>query len=342
MPELVTGATGFIGRRLVARLRDDGRRVRGLALPGEDAGALERLGAEIARADITEPASLRGAFDGIGRVYHLAAMVGDWGAEARFRAVNVEGTRHVLDAAAAAGCARVVAVSSLVVYGTALRGDLCDEVETPRQYGVGPYSHTKRAAEELALDYHAFGRVPVTVVRPGNVWGPGSGLWVDELVSALRAGRVPLIDGGDGDASLAYVDNVIDVLVRAARADAAPGRIYNANDGSGVTWRQYLTDLARLADASAPRWSVPGDAAMALAAAVERAWKLARRPHRPLLTQEAVMLLRSRARVSIRRAKDDLGYHPLVPYGQALERVASYLRGQRETSFDRGGAGRRL
>jgi nucleoside-diphosphate-sugar epimerase len=326
MRALVTGATGFIGRRLVARLVEEGLAVRALALPDEHVAPLGAI--DVVRGDVTEAASLPPAFRGVDRVFHLAAVVGDWGDEAVFRRVNVEGSRHVLDAAAAAGCGRVVAVSSIVAYGRALFGDVCDEQTTPREYGVGPYSRTKRAAEELALDYHAFGRVPVVVVRPGNVYGPGSPLWVDAVVEALRS-NAPLVDGGAGDASLAYVDNVVDVLVRAGRADAAPGRIYNANDGSGVTWKQYFTDVAAAAGATPPSRSIPGGAAWALAVAMEGYGRLRRSARRPLLTRESVLLLRSRAAVPIQRARDDLGYHPLVRYDEAMKRVARYLEEKR-------------
>jgi len=326
MRVLVTGATGLIGRRLVERLRDEGMSVRALGLPNEDATALGDV--DVVRGDVTSPASLTPAVAGVGRVYHLAAVVGDWGPEDLFERVNVQGTRNVLDQAAAAGVDRVVMVSSIVCYGEALSGELCDEETTPREWGVGPYSRTKRASEELALDYHAFGRVPVTIVRPGNVWGPGSGLWVDEVARRLRAGSVPLIDGGRGDACLAYVDNVVDVIVRAGRADQAPGKIYNAADGAGVTWRQYFTDLAGALGVPAPTRSIPGGVAMAAAAALEELWRWRGKAERPLMTRESVILLRSRAVVSIERAKDDLGYHPLVPYVEAMSRVASYLEGQ--------------
>jgi 2-alkyl-3-oxoalkanoate reductase len=318
---LVTGATGFIGRRLVARLAGRGERVRALVLPGEDAGALGDIG--IVRGDVTDPASLAVAVAGVDRVYHLAAVVGDWGPDARFERINVGGTRNVLDAAASARCARVVMVSSIVVYGSQLHDGVCDE-DAPRELGLGPYGRTKRASEELALDYHAFGRVPVTVVRPGNVYGPGSGLWVDELARVLRRGMGLWLDGGDGDAALAYVDNVVDVIVRAGDHPGAAGRIYNANDGSGVTWRRYLTDLAAAAGAPAPRRSVPTPVALAAATAMERAWWATRRSHRPLLTREAVQIFASRRPVPVARAITELGYAPL-PYNDAMDRVRAYL-----------------
>jgi nucleoside-diphosphate-sugar epimerase len=320
---LVTGASGFIGRHLVAEL--GGReRVRALVLPDEQ---VDLAGAEIARGDVTRPDSLETALRGVRTVYHLAAVVGDWGPDALFQRINVEGTRNLLTAAARAGVERVVVVSSLVVYGSQLLTEVCDE-ERPREQGCGPYSRSKAAQEQIALDFDRFRRVPVTVVRPGNVVGPGSRNWVDMPAALLRAGRGLLVDGGDGDAAFTWVDNLVDLIVLAGRAPAAAGRIYNANDGCGVTWRRYFSDLARLAGARPPRMSVPARAALGAAAAMEAAWRAARKQRRPLLTREAVTLLASRHPVPIVRAACELRFAPRVEYGEALERLARYLRDQ--------------
>lgn len=323
-PVLVTGATGFIGRHLVEHLAAGRQRVRALLLPHE---RVELAGAELVRGDVTRPESLEAALRGVRLVYHLAAVVGDWGPERLFQQVNVEGTRNLLVAAARAGVDRVVVVSSIVVYGSQLMTEVCDE-DRPRERGCGPYSRSKTAQEQIALDFHRFGRVPVTVVRPGNVVGPGSANWVDTPAALLRAGRGLLIDGGDGDATFTWVDNLVELLALAGRSPAAAGRVYNGNDGCGVTWRRYFTDLARLAGASPPRLSLPSGAAMGVAAAMEAAWRAARRPRRPLLTREAVTLLASRHPVPIMRAACELHFAPRVEYGEALERLSRYLRSQ--------------
>ena len=320
MTILVTGASGFIGRALVARLVGLRHRVRALVLPGEAV----RLAAEVARGDVTRPETLDPAMRKVHLVYHLAAVVGDWGPEQRYRAVNVDGTRNVLAAAAAAGVERVVVASSLVVYGSQLGREICDE-DLPREHGCGPYSRSKRAQEELALDFHRFGRVPVTVVRPGNVYGPGSSNWVDMPVALLRARRLPLIDGGEGDASLSWIDNLVDFLVLAGREPAATGRVYNANDGSGVTWARYFSELARAAGARPPRVSLPSRAAMAAAVAMEAAWRVARRSSRPLFTREAITLLASRHPVPVSRAARELGFVPPIEFGETMDRLARHL-----------------
>jgi len=325
MTALVTGATGLIGRSLVARLIAEGEEVRALVLPFEEAVGLEQ--AEVVRGDVTDAGRMMEVVRGADCVYHLAAIVGDWGDEADFVAVNLGGTRNLLEAAAAAGCARFLMVSSIVVYGSQMRTAVCDEENTPREFGVGPYSRTKRASEELALDYHVFGRVPVTVVRPGNVWGPGSGLWVDEVVAFLRSGRNFLVERGEGDAILSYVDNVVEVMLLAARSPNAVGRIYNANDGAGVSWRRYFQDLCGILGVEPPERSLPARVARAIASAMERGGQAVGRHTRPLLTREAVTILSSRSAVPIRRAVEDLGYRPPVSYDQGMQRVAAYLKG---------------
>ncbi|MBT8491920.1 MAG: NAD-dependent epimerase/dehydratase family protein [Deltaproteobacteria bacterium] len=316
---LVTGASGFIGSRLLDALAGQAR-VRALVPPGEQ---LVDDQLEVVVGDVRDQSALEQACEGVDRVFHLAARVGDWGHEDDFWTVNVDGTRNLFEAAVHAHCRRVVMVSSIAVYGMQLRTSCCDE-ELPRAEGVGPYSRSKSASEAIARDYHRRGDVEVVVVRPGNVFGPGRTPWVGELVRVLRKGQAPLIDSGTGDAQLAYVDNVVDVLMAAASHPDAAGKIYNAVDGHGVTWRQYLGDLARLAGVREPRMAVPHKVAWTAARALERFAKLRRSSERPLLTREAVVLLSSKHPIPNQRAVAELGFMPR-PYEQCLREVQTYI-----------------
>ncbi len=165
----------------------------------------------------------------------------------------------------------------------------------------------------------------MSIVRPVNVFGPGSGPWVRDVADQLRSGLPTLIAGGDQDAGLTYVDNVAEVLVRAAGHPAAVGRVYNANDAHGVTWRRYFSDLAELIGAPDPR-SLPRWTADAMATVCEAIWRASRRKGRPPITHEALNLVGSHHRVPIGRARRELGYEPGVAYAEGLAAVAASLR----------------
>ena len=319
-PVLVTGATGFIGRRLVARLRAGTRLVRALVLPGEPVPASWDDGVEVARGDIADPRAVAAAAQGVRGAIHLAALVAEWGAEAEFERVTVGGTRNVL-AALPAG-ARLVLASSVVVYGDALQRDECDEAH-PLGRPLGPYGRSKQAQERLAVA--AMAERPVVIVRPGNVYGAGSGPWVRELVARLRGGGPCLVGGGGGNAGLCDVENLCDLLYLANESPTAVGRAYNANDGSDITWRRYVTDVALLAGAPPPR-NIPAPLALVATRAAEAFHQLLRRPGRPLLTREAHNLVAADHRVPITRARRELGFAPRRGYDETMREIAESLR----------------
>jgi nucleoside-diphosphate-sugar epimerase len=321
-PALVTGASGFIGRRLVARLCADGVPLRALVLPGENVVGVLPAAVEIFRGDVTDAVTVCAAARGAGSLFHLAAVVSDWGAEDLHRRVTVEGTSNVLSAVEPA--TRVVLASSVVVYGDALRREVCTE-DLPWGRPVGAYSRSKQAQERLAWELAHGRRLALTVVRPSNVYGPGSKPWVHDVVAQLRKGLPSLLSGGAQNAGLCHVDNVVDLLMLAASSPAAAGRAYNACDALDVTWRRYFSDLATMVGAPPPR-SIPWVLAKAGATVCEPLWRLARARSRPPLTHEALNLVGSDFRIPIDRARDDLGWAPRVSYEEGMASVAAYLR----------------
>ena len=325
-PVLVTGATGFIGRRLVKRLLADGYTVRALVLP-EDAVPVEWGDAlEVVRGDVTSRNQIARAVRGAATVFHLAAVVGDWGPAELFRRVSVGGTENVL-AEAARGGARALLASSVVVYGTDIGRRVCDE---ERRFGhpLGPYSRAKQEQERVARRLEGSHGLKVTIVRPTNVYGAGCGPWVDTAVEQLRAGRPTLIGDGRLHAGLVHVDNLVDLFVRAAERPPSIGRIYNACDDNGVTWLRYFTDLAALAGAPPPK-AIPRGVAEVAARSLEASYRLLRRRERPALTREALNLVGSHFRVPITKAAQDLDFKPTVSYQQGMDEVAAYLEGGR-------------
>lgn len=322
-PIAVTGATGFIGRRLVRRLLDEGYAVRALVLPHDSVPVeWEDADVEVRRCDVTMRHTVRAAVEGAKTVFHLAAVVGDWGKKELFERVTVGGTRNVLEECAR-GQARVVLVSSIVVYGKQLQRRICDEnVDFGRP--LGPYSWSKQEQERVARRIEAATGLRLTVVRPANVYGPGSPPWVDMLVDALKQNQPTLVGEGSGCAALSYVDNVVDVLVRVAERPGSVGRVYNANDNHGVTWNRYVYDLAELCGTKAPK-AVPLLLARLGAHAMEGCYRLMRRDTRPAITHEALNLTCANLKIPIERACHDLGYRADVDYPVAMAAIADYL-----------------
>lgn len=233
---LVTGGTGFIGGRVVEKLiLEHGAQVRVLTSDFARASRVARFDLELHRGDVSDHEAVRQAADGCDVIVHCA--YGSRGSEEERRNVTVEGTRAVLDAALATRAARVVHVSTMVVYGVGIEGRL-DETAPRRPTGVS-YADTKREAEELALRYAREHNAPISVIQPTAVYGPYAPSWTERVIQSLKTGRVILVDGGAGLANPVYVDDVADAILLAAVRDEALGEAFLIASGERVTWREF-------------------------------------------------------------------------------------------------------
>ncbi|MGD9722486.1 MAG: NAD-dependent epimerase/dehydratase family protein [Pirellulales bacterium] len=171
MVTLVTGATGLVGNNVVRALVARGQSVRVLARDQADPRPLADLDVEVVRGDVRDQQTVMQAMRGVAAVIHAAAYVHiGWHGMDVAQAINVEGTRHVAEAACAGG-ARMVHVSSVDALGNRPRRQAADE-ETPPNGGVlCPYVLTKRGAEQAVLDNVARG-LQATIVNPGYMIGP--------------------------------------------------------------------------------------------------------------------------------------------------------------------------
>lgn len=319
----VTGAGGFVGRRLVAHLCEADFTVHALLLPAEARPRAWPESVHVIRGDVRQPEAFAAQVPRNAVWFHLAAVVGDWGPDREHQSVTVEGTRQMLTLAGARSAQRFVLASSVVVYGDRIGQHNLDE-DLPHGRTLTSYDRCKQRQEELVREAGRDRGLSFTIIRPGNVFGPGSGPWVNTMLEELRRGSPALIGGGRFDAGLAYVDNVVQLMLLAASSPAAVGRVYNACDGYGITWRQYLQDLARLGGAPAPR-AVPRWLVAPLAGPMERLWRALGVQRRPPLTRLALRLVGRPNSFSIRRAREELGYRPAVDYDEAMAHIAESL-----------------
>jgi nucleoside-diphosphate-sugar epimerase len=306
-----------IGRATCARLADEGAEVVGLDVDPAAAARVEATGAAFAAVDATDAVAVAGALRGCAGVVHAAARVSDVGAMADFVRVNVAGTRTVLDAARDAGVERVVHVSSVAVWGYAFGADLAEDA--PARVSGAPYADTKAAGERLAL------RRGAAVVRPGDVYGPGSVPWVLRPLRAMRTHRFVLPDGGRGLMTPVYVDDLVDALVRALVHPRATGVAVTCWDGHAVPARVFFAHHARMLGrrrvATAPRAAV-----LAGALGLELAARLTHGA--PAFSREAVSYVSRRATFPNDRARDLLGWAPAVGLDEGMRRTEAWLRAE--------------
>ena len=306
----ITGALGFIGRRLAQRYRDAGARVTGVDLRADAV-----LG--VTAADITTPGSWQEALRGAELVVHTAARVGMSGDAESFWRINCLGTRHVLDAAGRAGVQRLVHISSIVSFGFDYP-DGVDEHHPLRPNGV-PYVDTKVASEQAVLQAHAAGEVPCTIVRPGDVYGPGSHFWTVTPVREIKAGRFLLPAMGHGHLTPVFVDDLVDGIVRAGASSDAAGQVFTVTGGAAVEAREFFGHYARmLGKRRVP--VAPTAVVLAIAATAGRFIGSGE------VTTAAVRYIARTGGYSIEKARTRLGYRPAVDLDEGMRRSEAWLR----------------
>lgn len=324
---LVTGATGFLGRRVVRRLAEAGTPVRALVRPGapEDvlAACLEGISTarvEIAPASFGDDDALRRAVDGAAVILHVAASKS--GSAASQVANTVVGSERLFRAAIDAGRPRVVLVSSFGVIGSAQAPRLSTIDEStpmdPHPEWRDAYSFTKHRQETLAWSYFRDLGLPLVVVRPAPIFGPGQPLLVARV--GLSAFGWFLHLGGGNTVPLTYVDNCADAVVQAGVAPGIEGEIFCVVDDDLPTSRQVLK-LYRRRVGGIRVLPVPFMVLRRLAAI--NAW-YSRRTHNhlpPVFTPYKVDTMWKPQRYSNAKAKSRLGWTPRVPMHEALDRT---------------------
>lgn len=318
---LVTGGSGFVGGHLIRRLLSEGWRVRALARSAEASARLQALGAEPVTGDLSDRAALTHAMDGVEVVFHVAAHFRFWGPMSLFRRVNVEGTRNVVEAAERAGVRRVVHVSAAaVVMGRPepLRG--VTEDMPLRKMPFAPYATSKAEAEEILLE--ANGRragFSTVAVRPPFIWGPDMPA-LDHMVETVRAGQFRWVAGGGQALSTCNVDNLCHALVLAADSGSG-GQAFFVSDGEDTTLKSFLTRLLQSRGVTPGDRAVPFALAWAMAGVMGALWRLLRRKGEPPITRQMLRLIGQDFTVDIRRAREELGYSPVISPADGMRRM---------------------
>ncbi|KAA0094721.1 NAD(P)-dependent oxidoreductase [Mycolicibacterium sp. P1-18] len=317
MHVVVTGANGFIGRSIAMRLRERGDTVVGVDLTA----APER---HVVAGDVSHPGKWQRSFAGADLVVHTAALVSNVPTLAEAWRVNVRGTRHVLDAAVLAKVPRLVHISSVRVFSDLGFPDGVTEDHPVRPDG-NPYVDTRVASEQVALQSHAAGEIAVTVVRPGDVYGPGSRPWTVLPVEMIKKNRFLLPAMGRGVFSPVYVDDLLDGVLLASASPTAAGQVYTIGGAEAVSCREFFGHYYRMLGKRGPV-VVPTGAALAAARVASTSARLLRQNTE--LNTVTVRYLCRTGTYSIAKAHSDLGYQPRVTLSSGMERTQAWLAEQ--------------
>jgi dihydroflavonol-4-reductase len=321
---LVTGATGFIGSAVTRTLLARGLEVVTLVEPQADPANLEGLDVKQLVGDIRSADSVRQSMNGCRAVFHVAALYRFWAREpSSFYAINVVGTRNVLDAAAEADVERLVYTSTVGTLGLehVTGTGTADERSFPDvRHLYGSYKRSKYVAEHEVLRAVAEG-LPASLVLPTFPLGPGdrAPTPTGQLVLDFLNGRVP--GYVDTVLNVAHVDDVAEGHVLALERGRT-GRSYIVG-GENLTLQELLGQLAWLTGLPSPKIKVPRLLSLAVAAVSETVEGTLLRRH-PSIPLEAARMSTSRMAFDISRARTELGYAPR-PATEALESSARWF-----------------
>jgi len=318
---LVTGATGFVGRNLCTALDKLGYKLRVLVRDDKTDPFFRSLKAEIYKGDIREKDILDSACDGVSGVFHLASIVQQAGiADREFWNVHVTATRDLLEAAHKAGVGRVVHCSTVGVLGH-IANPPADETTAYNVEDI--YQVTKAEGEKLALEFYCMTGLPVTVVRPCAVYGPGDKR-LYKLFKLIATGRFRIIGDGSTLIHPVYIDDLVNGMIGAYESSKAVGKIYILGGERYVSLREWAEIIAREANVTLSSFSIPYTPVRLAAVACEAVCApFGIEP--PLFRRRVDFFVKNRA-FSIDKAREELMFHPETDLEQGARKTIEWYR----------------
>lgn len=260
MKILITGGTGLVGTHLVPRLLMNNHKIRLLVRKTSRLNSIKDLQLDLHYGDINDQESLNRAVEGVEAVIHLVHLpplsVGEAANRENYFRINADGTRHLLEACRHVALKNFIHVSSLSVI-TGFRDHYGTKEDAPYVITGDNYADSKIKGEQLALEYYQRYGIPVTVLRPGFIYGPGDNLILPPVIRLLKTRKAILIDHGKKRITLTYVDNFVDAIELALEKDGVVGEVFNIGDDEHVTRKKFFDTVAELMDLPRPSMSVP-------------------------------------------------------------------------------------
>jgi nucleoside-diphosphate-sugar epimerase len=323
---LVTGGTGFIGSHLAEEGRRRGADVVVLGLTGRpeekaNAELLSRLGVEVLSGSITDPELCRRAARGATHIFHLAVAMREGGkSDEFFESINLDGTRHLLQAAMAERVQRFVYCSTIGIYGHRVPGISTED--SPLSPG-NIYERTKVTAERLVRDFAENCGLAAVVLRPADVYGPRDQRLL-KLFKGVSRGRFPLFGAGQGRRHMVYVDDVVSAFFKACERQEAVGEGLIVAGPRACTLRELLAEVKTATGSSRYGIRLPLAPMLGLAAVVEDI--CAALAVDPPIYRRRMDFFHSDSEFDTSRARRVLGWEPKVDLPEGIRRTLEDYR----------------
>jgi nucleoside-diphosphate-sugar epimerase len=328
MKVLVTGGGGFLGRRIVELLLERGDDVSFLARGHYP--EVEALGARGIQADLCDAEAVRAAVHGMDAILHVAAKAGFYGPIEGYRAINVDGTRNLIDAAEAHDVGTLVYTSTPSVVGYAHE---CENAPQDTPYAEehwSPYPQTKAEAERMVLAANS-PHLATTALRPHLIFGPRDNNLLPRVVDRAKSGRLPIIGDGANKVDMTYVDNAawahLDAL-DALTGHEAPnaGKAYFISNDDPVELWSWLDDFLGELDIPPLKRKVSLRTASAIGNVLEWVHTTFKLKGEPRMTKFVAAGLARSHWYDMQPAKDDFGYHVRVSMDEGTKKTVAWFR----------------
>lgn len=321
-PILITGGLGFLGSHLVSRFSAAGETVRILARSQRRAEVRD-IPHEIVWGDIRDPEAVDRAVHGAEVVVHTVSNFRKGGSDDKEAyAVNVQGTLNILDACSRHGVRQLIHCSTIGVHGSVL--EIPANEETPFN-PLDLYQETKLQAEQEVWRHHRETGLPVTVLRPISMFGPGDERML-KLFRMIRKGRFVMVGNGEALFQPAYIDDVVEGFALSLRNPKALGEAFIIGGDEYVPLRSLVAIIAEELGVPPPRMRVPLAPVLFLADVCERVCvPLGLEP--PLHRRRVSFFQNSRA-FSIDKARRVLGFQPRKTLREGVRATIDWYRQQ--------------
>ena len=328
MKAVVTGASGFLGSRLVAQLLREGHQV--VAGSRKPVQELVALGARHAPLDLSDRDALRNAFKDADIVFHVAAKTGVWGPEREYVESNVTGTRNVLAACEQRRVKRLVYTSSpSVVFDGRDHVDASNDLPYPHDY-LCSYPATKAIAERDVLAANGRWGLATCALRPHLIFGPGDPHLVPRLLARARAGKLARVGDGQNEVTLCAVETAVAAHIAAARGlqpeAAHAGRAYFVGQERPVRLWDWVDGLLRELGIPPVKRRVPFAVAYGAGTTCEALWWLGRLRGEPPMTRFIALQLARSHSYSMEPARRDFGFREPLGIEQATAQLVAALK----------------